>query len=204
LRFTSKRCTHERGKGEKCVRSRCRDRQQKKKNGNNNNASLPLPSLLRADIDFISNLETFLKNLNARKRERGQSQRGRKQFERMTLIIVVYTTARTVYVSATTRVTVDATTLCWDPFLCFLFSVPLVCLDTKDLLHIQCEWILYYCVIPSPLVENSSFLFFLLAPCSLSFHRTAIDWRRSAASLFLTSASCSNTRSLLTRIRHFQ
>lgn len=70
MRFASKRCTHERGKGAKWVRSRCRDRQQKKKNGNNNNASLPLPSLLRADIDFISNLETFLKNLNAKQKER--------------------------------------------------------------------------------------------------------------------------------------
>jgi len=68
-------------------------------------------------------------------------------------------------------------------------TFPRVCPNTKGLLHIQCDWLLYYCLVFSPSCPDrkpcfsSSFSLF-------SFHRMAIDWRRSAASLFLTSALC--------------
>ncbi len=97
---------------------------------------------------------------------------------------------------------------------CFLLRIPTT--QKTQLLHIQCEWLLYYCVV-SPFMflvptkeekeKSSFFLFFflfILIPSDV-----AIAWRRSAVfpifPFFLTSALyLCTTGSLLTRFRHFQ
>ena len=96
--------------------------------------------------------------------------------------------------------------------LCFLLRIPTT---QKTQLHMQCEWLLYYCVV-SPFMflvlmkeekEKSSFLILLLVH-SHSIgrgNRLASFCRFPHFSLFLTSALyLCTTGSLLTRFRHFQ